>query len=71
MHELLFYVKQRVFFFRYQDVFAEIFNPAVLRTDGGDIKQRLRECTSELSDFLMHDLLQEMRATSLRLEKNG
>lgn len=68
VHELLFYVKQRVFF-RYQNVFAEIFNPAVLRTDGGDIKQRLRECTSELSDFLMHDLLQEMRATSLRLEK--
>ncbi len=66
--ELLFYVKQRVFF-RYQDVFSEIFNPAVLRADGGDTKQRLRECTSELSDFLKHDLLQEMRATSLRLEK--
>lgn len=67
IRELLYYVKQRVFF-RYNDVFTEIFNPAILRADNGDVKQRLRECVMEMIDFLKHDLMQEMRATSLRVE---
>ncbi|KEK24762.1 dynamin family protein [Bacillus gaemokensis] len=65
--ELLYYVKQRLFL-RYNDVFTEFINPASLRTDG-NVKTQLQECTMELVSFIQHDLLQEMRATSLRLEK--
>lgn len=65
--ELLYYVKQRLFL-RYNDVFTEFINPASLRTQG-NVKDKLQECMMELIAFLQHDLLQEMRATSLRLEK--
>ncbi|MEI4830540.1 dynamin family protein [Bacillus sp. FJAT-53711] len=65
--ELLYYVKQRLFL-RYNDVFTEFINPASLRTQG-NVKEKLQECMMELIAFLQHDLLQEMRATSLRLEK--
>ncbi|MCP8968812.1 dynamin family protein [Ectobacillus ponti] len=68
VRDLLYYVRQRIFL-RYRDIFPEIFNPAALRADKGDIKQQVRDCTAELLDFMKHDLLQEMRATSLRIEK--
>lgn len=67
IRELLFYVKKRVML-RYNDVFIEFFNPATLRSDKGDIKQILYNCVAELVDFLKNDLMQEMRATSLRIE---
>ena len=66
--ELLYYVQQRLFL-RYNDVFTEFINPASLRTDG-NVKTQLQQCVMELVAFIQHDLLQEMRATSLRLE-NG
>ncbi|HGH7179426.1 GTPase [Bacillus cereus] len=65
--ELLYYVQQRLFL-RYNDVFTEFINPASLRTDG-NVKVQLQQCVMELVAFIQHDLLQEMRATSLRLEK--
>ncbi|MFD3446050.1 dynamin family protein [Microbacteriaceae bacterium 4G12] len=68
IRELLYYVKQRIFL-RYQDVFVEFFNPATLRSDRKDMKGQLQECLTELVAFLQNDLLQEMRATSLRVEK--
>jgi GTPase Era involved in 16S rRNA processing len=68
VEELLYYVNQRVLL-RYNDWFVEIYNPSTLRDDGGQIQQRLQNCTLELIDVLKHDLLQELRATSLRLEK--
>ncbi|TCS94675.1 dynamin family protein [Hazenella coriacea] len=67
IQELLYYVKQRLLL-RYNDVFREFFNPTTLREDGGSKKQRLRLCAQELLDFIKHDLLQELRATSLRIE---
>lgn len=67
MKELLYYVQQRLFL-RYNDVFTEFINPASLRTDG-NVKVQLQQCVMELVAFIQHDLLQEMRATSLRLEK--
>ncbi|MCX7571264.1 dynamin family protein [Tumebacillus sp. DT12] len=66
--ELLYYVKQRVFF-RFGDMFKESFNPAVLQEDGRDMKQALRGSLEELVRFLGYDLGQEMRATALRVEK--
>ncbi|MBA4494311.1 dynamin family protein [Paenactinomyces guangxiensis] len=68
IHELLYYVRQRLFL-RYHDVFSEIINPSALRDDGGDLKQKLKSCVMELVDFMQHDLLQEMRATTLRIER--
>ncbi|EOW9526573.1 dynamin family protein [Bacillus cytotoxicus] len=65
--ELLYYVQQRLFL-RYNDVFTEFINPAALRTDG-NVKAKLQECLMELVAFIQQDILQEMRATSLRLEK--
>ncbi len=59
---------QQRLFLRYNDVFTEFINPASLRTDG-NVKTQLQQCVMELVAFIQHDLLQEMRATSLRLEK--
>lgn len=66
--ELIYYVKQRVFF-RFGDMFKESFNPAVLSDDGGNIKNALRNSLDELVRAIGYDLGQEMRATALRVEK--
>ncbi|WP_134682866.1 dynamin family protein [Brevibacillus migulae] len=66
--ELLYYVKQRLFF-RFNELFAYAFNPAVLKEDGRSIKQALQDCLQELTRSISYDLGQELRATSLRLEK--
>lgn len=66
--ELVFYIKQRIFL-RYPDAFKESFNPSSLREDGRDIKKALNLALEELLQFIGYDLAQEMRATSLRIEK--
>ncbi|MDQ0416339.1 putative GTPase [Croceifilum oryzae] len=68
IHELFYYVQQR-WFLRFQDEFPAIFHPGSLREDLGDIKGQLQACLLELIQFLQHDLLQEYRATTLRIEK--
>jgi len=66
--ELLYYVKQRLFF-RFNELFSYAFNPAVLKEDGRNIKQALQDCLQELARSISYDLGQELRATSLRMEK--
>ncbi|NGQ96898.1 dynamin family protein [Brevibacillus sp. SYP-B805] len=66
--ELLYYVKQRLFF-RFPELFSHAFNPAVLKEDGRNMKQALQQCLQELLRAVSYDLGQELRATSLRLEK--
>ncbi|ASS74276.1 dynamin family protein [Tumebacillus algifaecis] len=66
--ELIYYVRQRLFF-RFGDLFKESFNPAVLQDDGRDLKAALKGSLDELARFIGYNLGQEMRATSLRLEK--
>ncbi|MGM9923640.1 MAG: dynamin family protein [Bacillus sp. (in: firmicutes)] len=66
--ELIYYIHQRVFL-RYPDFFKESFNPAVIKDDGRDLKESLRTSLRELLDSIGFDFAQEMRATSLRLEK--
>ena len=65
--ELTFYSKQRVFF-RFNDFFKEAFNPAVIKDDGQDLKQVLKQSLKDLLESLGFDLSQEMRATALRTE---
>ncbi|QPA32728.1 dynamin family protein [Thermaerobacillus caldiproteolyticus] len=66
--ELVYYVKQRISF-RLNDWFKEAFNPASLRDDGRDVTQALQNCLQELLHSVGFDLAQEMRATSLRIER--
>ncbi|MFP3380347.1 dynamin family protein, partial [Bacillus sp. SIMBA_069] len=45
------------------------FNPAVLKEDGRNLKQALHGCLTDLLRSISYDLAQELRATTLRLEK--
>ncbi|WP_100331364.1 dynamin family protein [Bacillus xiapuensis] len=67
MDELVYYVKQRVFY-RFTDFFKETFNPAALSTQ--PIKTALQHALKELLQAVGYDLAQEMRATSLRAENH-
>jgi small GTP-binding protein len=64
--ELVYYVKQRVFY-RLPDFFKESFNPSVLQHSSG--KEALRTALADFLRSIGFDLSQEMRATSLRAEK--
>ncbi|MBY0096608.1 dynamin family protein [Mesobacillus maritimus] len=65
--ELVYYIKQRVFL-RFSDFFRESFNPSVIKDDGRDLKQALQSALNELIETIGFDFLQEMRATTLRVE---
>ncbi|MBY6035926.1 dynamin family protein [Fictibacillus nanhaiensis] len=64
MKELLYYVKQRVLI-RYHDFYKETIHPAAVQSS----KNELLESMKELYAKLAHDLQQEYRACSLRLDK--
>jgi predicted GTPase len=66
--ELIFYIKQRVFF-RFNDFFKEAFNPSALRDDGRNLKKALQSALDEFLESLGFDLAQEMRATTVRLDR--
>ncbi|GIN70110.1 GTPase [Bacillus sp. J14TS2] len=65
VEELTFYVKQRVFY-RFPQFFKEAFNPAILKKNDRSL---LQKCLQELLDTVGYDFSQEMRVTSLRVEK--
>lgn len=65
--ELLYYIKQRVFF-RLNDFFKEAFSPAVLKADGRNMKSALQMALQELLDSFGFDFIQELMATTLRVE---
>jgi predicted GTPase len=64
MKELLFYVKQRALI-RYHDFYKETIHPAAVKSAKPDLVQSLQE----LYEKVAHDLQQEYRASSLRLDK--
>lgn len=66
--KLIYYVKQRVFL-RFSDFFKEAFNPVVLRDDGRNLKKVLRSALDELVEQIGFDFAQEMRATTVRLDR--
>ncbi|KAA0550174.1 hypothetical protein FZW96_02190 [Bacillus sp. BGMRC 2118] len=65
--ELLYYVKQRVFL-RFSDMFNESFHPSVLNDEAKNTKKALNNSLDELLEFVAFDLIQELRATSVRVE---
>ncbi|GMA97752.1 dynamin family protein [Pelosinus sp. IPA-1] len=66
--ELIYYIKQRVFL-RFTDFFKEAFNPTVLRDDGRNLKKVLQSALDELLEQIGFDFAQEMRATTVRLDR--
>ncbi|WML45042.1 dynamin family protein [Neobacillus sp. PS3-40] len=67
-NELIYYLKQRVFL-RFGDFFKEAFNPTLLRDDGRNLKKALQLGLDELLESLGFDFAQEMRATTVRLDR--
>ncbi|WP_044642434.1 dynamin family protein [Risungbinella massiliensis] len=64
--ELFYYVKQRIIL-RLREELKEIFHPSVLSLSGtSKIREKLLLCIEETIQFMRHELVQEMRATSLR-----
>ncbi len=69
VEELLYYVKQRLFF-KFNELYSLSFNPAVIKEEKGrDLKHILVQCFDELKRNMAFTLTQEMRASSLRVEK--
>ena len=66
--ELIFYIKQRVFL-RLSDFFKEAFNPATLRDDGRNLKKAVQASLEEFLDSTGFDFAQELRATTVRLDR--
>ncbi|MGG3805336.1 dynamin family protein [Metabacillus fastidiosus] len=65
--ELLFYVKQRLDF-RFSDFFKEAFHPGAIQ-NGKRIDDVLRACLADLVKMVEFEIIQELQATTLRLEK--
>ncbi|MGM0835006.1 MAG: dynamin family protein [Bacillota bacterium] len=65
--ELLYYVKHRTFL-RFNDFFREAFNPSVLKEDGRNIKEQFSQSLREFYGDISHNLSQEVRATTVRIE---
>ncbi|SHE62978.1 small GTP-binding protein domain-containing protein [Seinonella peptonophila] len=68
VRELLYYVKQRLFY-RFHDLYAEQINPSNIYGATRQAKEQLQSATHEVIRLFRHDLMQEIRATSLRLEQ--
>jgi GTPase Era involved in 16S rRNA processing len=66
--ELVYYLKQRVFL-RFGDFFKESFNPSTLRDEGRNLKKSLQAALDEFLESLGFDFAQEMRATTIRLDR--
>lgn len=59
-------MKQRLFF-RFNDFFKESFHPSIFNQNT-DIQQALKICLEELVRTVEFELIQELQATSLRIE---
>ena len=68
IEELLYYVKQRLFF-RFQELFSLSFNPAVIKEGKG--KEVLPLCLDDLLRNIELTLIQEIQTTSLLVEKTS
>jgi predicted GTPase len=65
---LLYYVDERLRL-RYYDEFSVFINPSTIREAGRTGRKQLVIATMELLSFLGNDFIQELRVTTLRMEK--
>lgn len=63
----LYYVEQRLSI-RFHDMFKEMFNPATITETGRKSTLQLENSMRQLLDYVGYELLQEIRAVSLRIE---
>nr|WP_281349746.1 dynamin family protein [Ornithinibacillus caprae] len=63
----LHYVEERLSI-RYHDMFKERFNPTTVTESGRKATVQLEQNTKQLLDYVGYELLQEVRAVSLRIE---
>ncbi|HZW69199.1 MAG TPA: dynamin family protein [Pseudogracilibacillus sp.] len=63
----LHFVKERVYI-RFHDMFQEHFNPTTITENGRQAQTQLQANRNRLVDYVGYELLQEVRAVSLRLE---
>src|SRR5699024_4426018 len=61
------FVKGRVYI-RFQDMFQEHFNPTTITENGRQAQTQLTSNRNRLIDYVGYELLQEVRAVSIRLE---
>ncbi|GGJ85054.1 GTPase [Lentibacillus kapialis] len=67
LEKQLYYVLERLSI-RFHDLFKETFNPATITGSGKEAKQQLENSLWNLLDYAGYELLQELRAVSLRIE---
>jgi len=70
IRELLFHVRQRIEL-RFNNWFAESFNPAILHVGSRDLKSAFLACGRELSRMVAREVENELLATGLRIERAG
>lgn len=63
----LHYVGER-FRIRFHDMFKDMFNPATINESGQKAVKQVEQSLKELLDYTGYELLQEMRAVSIRVE---
>ena len=63
----LHYVDERLSI-RFHDMFKEMFNPTTITESGKKAKEQLQRSLVNLIDYTGYELLQELRAVSLRIE---
>lgn len=63
----VFYVLERLSI-RFHDMFKEMFNPTTIQKTGKAGKLQVENSMQELLDYVGYELLQELRAVSLRIE---
>lgn len=64
----LYYLRERMAI-RFHDMFKDYFNPTTITKSGKDGMRQLKQCTEQLLDYVGYELLQEVRAVGLRVEK--
>ncbi|GAA0444719.1 dynamin family protein [Lentibacillus halophilus] len=67
LEKQLHYVLER-FSIRFHDMFKETFNPATITASGKEAQRQLENCLANLLEYSGYDLMQELRAVSLRIE---
>ena len=64
----LYYLQERMAI-RFHDMFKDHFNPTTVTQSGKEGIRQLEHCTKNLLDYAGYELLQEVRAIGLRVEK--
>src|SRR5690625_2872996 len=63
----LHFVLERLYI-RFHDMFSEHFNPTTIKGTGRQATSQLESCRNKFIDYIGYELVQEVRAVSLRIE---